>query len=233
MQMRSPIPFSTTYTQTITSEEGSQSIETGPFRNINNYNFKSFNTISTKNKRLYSSKPELQSLKLLSSENTINTTNRSNYKNFQTKPGFKSILTNNYLRSKALMRPESGLPIANWYLDLNSLYYNSHERTTFYTKKDLMDHFFTKNYGNFNNKYMKLGPAKRNELFNNIRSDTSRDSMRSSFKKSKYKNHNENMKLFSRNNELYREKDSIYRNIRPLSHRKVSIKLMKMLQNKG
>ena len=244
--MKLQIPLSTTaHTRPFTTDEGSQSIESFYKTQINNYNHKHITKLYNNNQhyQMYS----LQRRKLLSPMvyareskfATLANPNRTSYKIFKPKPTFNSILTNNFLRARALIKTESIIPISNRYLDLHNVYYNSQEKTTLYSKKELMNYFLTKTCSNFNNKYncgVRHSSLKRRKelqkFFTEIRNDTI-DSSKSEHKKQKYIKTKEKEIQGAHEDKYANDKGNVCSKIRSLSNKQVSIKLMKMLQQKA
>jgi hypothetical protein len=247
--MKLQIPLSTTaHTPPLTTEEGSQSVESFYKTQINHYNHKHITTFYNNNKnnnnQMYYSLQRRQLLSPMvyareSKFATIENSNRTSYKIFKPKPTFNSILTNNFLRARALIKKESIIPVTNRYLGLPNVNYNTQEKKTLYNKKELMNYFLTKTCSNFNNKYncgVRHSSLKRRKelqkFFTEIRNETI-DSSKSEYKKKRF------IKIKDKEiqgidvNKYNIDKDNVYSKIRSLSNKQVSIKLMKMLQQKA
>ena len=201
----------TAHTQTLTTDEGSQSIESFYKTQINNYNHKHLNMFysnsnsnsNTNNRNNTNQQYHMYSLQrrkflsplVFARESkfaTLTNSSKSSYKIFKPKPTFNSILTNNFLRARALIKTESIIPITNRFLDLHNVYYNSQEKTTLYSKKELMNYFLTKTCSNFNNKYncgVRHSSLKRRKELQKFFTEMKNDTMHSSKSEHKQQKH--------------------------------------------
>lgn len=249
MKTSKPISL-TVQTQTLTTEEGSQSIETSAYMRNSTSIYKPLNTMPNKSTHFNSSLkfqnyPSLLNNstfhKTYTSNLTISTNrnpNNNSIRVFKPRPILNSILTNNYLRTRAVMRPESSIPISTPSLEIKNIYYNTDEKETLYSFRDVMKYFSSKTCANFNNRYnfeVRMPSNKKRkkllECFSNIRKDTSpevsiTELMKLKGKSNQLKHNIDNDKMFMKGREGFCPK------LRPLSQKKVSIKLIKMLQNK-